>query len=113
MTIDLFKSDNQILWELGIRLKKTRIRSGQTQAQLAENSGVAKTTIERAEKGESIQFLNVVKIFRSLNMLGAFGVLLPSTDKTPLEYLKGESLPKRVHVKKTKPIVSFKWGDEK
>ena len=112
MKIDLFKSDEQILRELGLRLRMARVRSGLTQAQLAENSGVAKTTVERAEKGESIQLLNVVKIFRSLNLLGSLEALLPSADRTPLEYLDEKTLPKRAHVQKAVPPSSFKWGDE-
>ena len=112
MKIDLFKSDEQILQELGARLRKARIRSGQTQAQLAENSGVAKTTVERAEKGQSIQFLNIVKVLRALNMVGSLEVLLPSADKTPLEYLNENTTPKRVHLQKTVPSTHFTWGDE-
>ena len=112
MKISLFENDDQILKELGSRLKMARIRSGQTQAQMAENSGVAKTTVERAEKGESIQFLNIIKMLRSLNFLSGLETMLPSAEKTPLELLNGTAAPKRVHPRTAKPVSRFKWGDE-
>ena len=112
MQIDLFVSDVGILSELGARLKTARIRAGLTQAQLAEDSGVAKTTVERAENGGSVQLLNIVKILRTLNALGGLELLLPSTENTPMENLNASSRPKRVRVHIPKKTVSFKWGDE-
>ena len=112
MKINLFESNEQILKELGDRIRMARIRSGQTQAQMAENSGVAKTTVERAEKGESIQLLNVIKMLRSLNYIGGLEMILPSAEKTPLELLDGKPTPRRVHSRTAKPVPHFKWGDE-
>ncbi len=114
MEIDYFTSDFNILVELGKRIKTARIRAEKTQEQLAKESGVAKSTIERAEKGESVQFLNVVKILRALNLLQNLETLLPSSQMTPIEYVEETPLPSRVRFsKKTANTKStFKWGDE-
>ena len=110
-----FKADSQILSELGSRLKIARIRAGLSQSELAKNSGVAKSTIERAEKGESIQLTNFIKLLRALNLLSGLETLLPSTEKTPMEYLQSseQELPKRVHKQKQENKGGFVWGDEK
>ena len=113
MKIDVFKSNEQILEELGTRLRVARIRSGQTQAQLAKASGVSKTTVERAERGESVQLLNIVKLLRSLRLLGGLEVLVPPAEKTPLEYLEKIFVPQRVRPRKGVSQSSFVWGDEK
>ena len=114
MKVDAFCSDEKILTEIGERLKAERIRSGYTQATLAEESGVAKSTIERLEKGESVQFLNLIKILRALNRISYLDLLLPSKEKTPMEYVNSpaEADRKRFRVSEKKRDYTFKWGDE-
>lgn len=113
MRITAFLDDEKIILELGERIKAARIRASKTQAQLALESGVAKSTIERAEKGESIQLLNIVKIMRALNCISNLETILPSTELSPLEYANEKSLPLRVRSPSPKYSGSFKWGDEK
>lgn len=99
MQISNIYNDEEILRELGSRIKAERIRQKMTQAQLALNSGVGKSTIERAESGESIQFLNIVKILRTLHQLPALDMLLPSAEMTPMQYLysKTQKQPQRYY----------------
>ena len=114
MQIDGLLSDEQILTELGERLKVARIRAGLSQAHLSQTSGVAKSTIERAEKGVSIQLVNLIKLFRALSALNGLEALLPAAEKTPLEYLASAEtdLPRRVHKRKLHTDGDFVWGDE-
>lgn len=119
MKISSFTSNSKILTELGERLKTARIRAGFTQKSLSESSGVAKSTIERAEKGESIQVLNLIKILRTLNMLSALDSLLPDTAPSPMEYLISEkqvSYGKRKRASKKRSAAEnspFIWGEDK
>ena len=112
--VDAFCSDEKILMEMGERLRAERIRSGVTQAKLAEESGVAKSTVERMEKGESVQFLNLIKILRALNRVSYLDLLLPSKEKTPMEYVNSpaEADRKRVRISEKHKEYTFKWGDE-
>ncbi len=115
MKMTLTSTDDQLLKEFGERIKANRIRSGFTQEELAKQSGVAKRTIERAEKGESIQFLNVIKLLRALGHLDSLEVLLPSLEKTPFEYIKSPAVEKRQryrHVAEKEPEYGFKWGED-
>ena len=122
MKIDVFYSDEEILKELGERIKAERIRQKMTQGQLAVNSGVGKSTIERAEAGESIQFLNVIKVLRTLHQIPALDGLLPSSEMTPMQYLYSKNQKKteryRSVAKKTSPYGTtpqngFVWEEDK
>ena len=115
MNMNAVCTDEQLMKEFGERIKANRIRSGFTQEELARQSGVAKRTIERAEKGESIQLLNVIKLLRALGHLDSLEVLLPSLEKTPFEYIKSPKAKKRQryrHVAEKKPDYGFKWGED-
>ena len=122
MMINNLSSDKQILKELGERIKTARIRAKLTQAELSSESGVGKSTLERAEQGESIQLLNLIKIMRSLNLLSQLDALLPVYEISPMEYLKlsdkkeSYSAPKRVYKKRNSNDSSdsqFIWGEDK
>ena len=113
MRIDLFANDQQILAELGERLRRARIRAELTQDALADSCGLAKSAVERAEKGENIRLLTLVKIMRTLNCVGALEGLLPEAEATPLEILRHSEQRKRVKAKTAAKNSGFKWGDEK
>lgn len=127
MRISGFETNERILAELGTRLKSERIRQRLKQEDLAERSGVGKSTVERLEKGESVQFLNLIKIMRVLNLLNSIEVLLPSAEMSPMEYLyaKAQKRPGRVRAsavadsgavdaaKKTAGQSAFVWNEDK
>lgn len=116
MRIGVLCSDEQILIELGERLKAERIRSGFTQEELSVQSGVSKRTIERFENGESVQFVNLIKIFRVLRRLDLLDTILPSFEKTPFEYIDLPQTEKKQRVRNLSVADNtsgFKWGDEK
>lgn len=126
MKLTEFHTDEQILQELGTRLKTERIRQKMTQETFAKNCGVAKSTVERFEKGESVQLANLLKMLRTLHQLSGIELLLPITEPSPMEYLyaKNPKEPERYRevrektpeygnsfsVKDTK---NFIWGEDK
>lgn len=83
-----FHSDEQILAELGARLARARLDRQLTQADLAEQAGVSKRTLERLEAGDSTQLLTLVRVLRVLGLLSALDGALPETQIRPLEMLK-------------------------
>lgn len=88
MNINDTLTDDAILAELGERLARLRIARGLTQAQLAEEAGVGKRTVERAEAGHSVQLITLVRLLRVLDLMGALDRLLPEPGPTPMERLK-------------------------
>lgn len=122
MRIDSLSSDIQILKEVGERLKTARLRAKMTQAELSSASGVGKSTIERAEQGEGIQLLNLIKIMRSLDALPQLDTVFPLYELSPMDYLaisdkkSAFAQVKRVYKKRKGSSSSdsdFVWGEDK
>ena len=64
MKIEPLLTDEAILSEIGHRLIKRRIELGYTQANLADQAGMAKRTVERIEAGKPTQMTNIIRILR-------------------------------------------------
>lgn len=117
MKISKELSDLQILVELGKRIKACRIRKSYTQGELAVLAGVSKGTVANAETGESIQFGNLLKILRELDLLNALEVLLPASETSPMELIYSKSEKQRQRVRKNsgsqeKNSSGWKWGED-
>jgi DNA-binding XRE family transcriptional regulator len=50
-------------------LKEVRLNATITQVQLVKEAGITRPTLERAEAGLPIRYINAVKIVRALNKL--------------------------------------------
>lgn len=81
-------SDEAILAELGERISQCRVNAQLTQAQLAEQAGVSKRTIERIESGQSAQMSSMIRVFRVLDLLVGLDQLVPDTGPRPMDLLK-------------------------
>ena len=126
MKLTEFHTDEQILQELGTRLKTERIRQKMTQETFAKNCGVAKSTVERFEKGESVQIANLLKMLRTLHQLSGIELLLPVIEPSPMEYLYAknpkeperyrevrEKTPEYGNSSSVKNTENFIWGEDK
>ena len=100
---------------LGENIKKQRIASALTQAQLAQKAGVSKRTVERIENGASIQLSNFLAILRTLGILHNLELLFPNVEVTPYQYIERQNQKKpaeRVRSRQHGDTTPFKWGDE-
>ena len=107
-------TDEAILEHVGDRVRQLRLRRDITQDQLAKDSGVGKSTIERFEKGHSIQLNSFIRILRSVGKLDELIGLIPDQTASPMEMLMREQPTKyrASKVKKEKNPSAWKWGDE-
>lgn len=64
------KSDMEYLSQIGEFLKEARLELDLTQNTVAERAGVDRTTLIKAEKGDSINLLSLIQILRALGKLG-------------------------------------------
>ncbi len=80
-------TDATIAQILGERIERYRIEAGLTQAELAEQAGIGKRTLERVEGGRGGELVTLVRILRALKALEGFDRLLPELPPSPIEQL--------------------------
>jgi transcriptional regulator with XRE-family HTH domain len=115
MKFDNLLTDAIVLQEIGSRLKRKRVDAGLTQAQLAEQAGIAKRTVERLESGNGTDSLALVRVLRALKIVENLESLLPDTPQSPITLLKTRGR-ERTRVRATRAQetsqgeTSWKWG---
>jgi len=105
------------LSELGRRLARVRLERNLTQAQLAEQAGVSKSTVERLESGSvATQLSGFIRVCRVLDVIERFEMLVPEPVLSPIEQLRlggrkrrRASATRRVKASSKK----WQWGDER
>ena len=90
MRISHQSTDLAVLAEWGERLSRSRLDRNFTQAQLAAEAGVSKRTVERLEKGESVQLTSFVRILRALGLSDRFELLVPEPEASPIARLESK-----------------------
>lgn len=81
-------TDEAALRELGNRLMKRRLELNLTQAEVAEEAGIGKRTLERIEAGASTQLTNFIRLLRALDLYDRLDLLIPSTAPSPITLLE-------------------------
>jgi transcriptional regulator with XRE-family HTH domain len=119
MRLTLELTDAVILAELGKRLERRRIDAALTQAQLAEQAGISKRTLERIESGTSTDFAMLIRALRALGEIEGLESLIPDLPHSPLTLLKQHGhVRKRAYqprgksgrVAEREPPGPWKWG---
>jgi transcriptional regulator with XRE-family HTH domain len=99
MHFDELMTDDAVLAELGRRLARHRVERNWTQADLAAQAGLGQATVQRAERGESVQGTSLVKLLRALGLLGGLDVAVPESIALPIAQLERERRPLRRRVR--------------
>ncbi len=81
-------TDDAVLSELGARIAARRLELERTQAQVAEQAGIAKRTLERIEAGQTSQLVTLIRVLRVLDCAGGLDGLLPEPGARPMDLLK-------------------------
>ncbi|MCQ2578257.1 MAG: helix-turn-helix domain-containing protein [Treponema sp.] len=97
-----FSSNEIICQEMGKRIKDYRISMNLTQAQLAENCGIPKRTVERIESGENKSIDNFLAVLRALNLLGKIDFLIPEQELRPTDIVFNKPVRLRASSKSNK-----------
>jgi transcriptional regulator with XRE-family HTH domain len=119
MNISTDLTDAALLREIGERLERRRIDADFTQAQLAEEAGISKRTVERIEAGHSTDFVMLLRVLRVLKLLEGLDQLIPDQPQSPLTLLKSRGRDrKRVRTSPSpegapefKPAAPWKWRE--
>ena len=116
MKISPVLSDDTVLAELGRRLAQRRLAFRLSQAELAEQAGVGKRTVERIEAGQSAQLTTLIRVLRVLELMPALDAMIPTETVRPMTLLKhGGKLPQRVrkrdNEKKAPAAQTWSWDE--
>jgi len=88
MKISTLLADDAILAEIGKRFARRRLDLQFTQANVAEQAGVAKRTVERIEAGASAQMSSMIRILRVLELFPGLDRMIPEAGPRPMDLLK-------------------------
>jgi transcriptional regulator with XRE-family HTH domain len=115
MELSKHVSAETVLSELGGRLARIRLDRNLTQAELAEQAGVSKRTVERLESGAAAtQLSGFLRVCRALGLLERFDALVPEAQPSPIAQLKLRGKQRRrASSGKTPhpPVRKWTWGD--
>ena len=89
------KTDNEILRELGARLRAYRLQRNLPVEVIADRTGLSRNTVMNAESGKNPRLDTVVRILRVLGRLEALDAFLPATTISPLELISRGPRPRR------------------
>jgi transcriptional regulator with XRE-family HTH domain len=111
MKITKQATDDAVLAELGGRLARIRVERNLTQAQLAEQAGISKRTVERLESGAvATQLSGFIRVCRVLDVLDRFDILIAEPVASPVAQLKLRGKQRqRAYTSKTKRPAAKKW----
>jgi transcriptional regulator with XRE-family HTH domain len=118
MQLEELLTDAAVLAELGRRLTRQRLERNWTQAELAAEAGLGQATVQRAERGESVQMTSMIKLLRTLGLLGALDAAVPESIILPIAQLEREQRRVRRrasghgHPPAASGEESWTWGDE-
>src|SRR5271165_1420573 len=122
MHLDEIMTDAAVLAELGRRLERRRLERNWTQAEMAAEAGVGQATVQRAERGESVQMTSMIKLLRALELLAGLDVAVPESIDLPIAQLEREQRKRRRRARGRRggsggaSVASveepWRWGDE-
>jgi len=108
-------TDTAIMTELGLRMARIRLEMNLTQAQLAQQAGVSKRTVERLESsGVATQLSGFIRVCRVLQLIERLETLIPEPLPSPVAQLK---LKGRIRKRASAPRIAnpspekWKWAD--
>lgn len=108
------RTEAQLLELFSGRLQRSRLARGWSQAELALQAGVSKRTVERLERGASVQLGNWLRVLQALDLVDLLEDLMPSQEPGPMEQLrhperKRQRAPRQQEETAKEP---WRWGDE-
>ena len=112
MQITQLNSNNEIMKEVGQRLRDVRIAFPLTRAELAAKSGVSERTIANLESGRDVTFGNIVNVMRALSLTGNLDTLVPEQGARPSDLVSMGKKRQRAASAKKGRATTWVWGDE-
>ena len=116
MKINYFYSTEEILTELGRRIKEARIAMTITQKEMSERTNLSQRTISNLENGKDVSFTTVIEVLRVLGKLPSLDIMISEQTLRPSDIAALGKTRERVRKKENNNTVdtgSWKWRDDK
>ena len=105
-------SSEAIETALSRRIEDIRLSRNLTQAQLADQAGVSRSTITRlVQNGKGISLDSFIRIMQALQLDDHLQTLLPDPGISPLEQLETDGRKRQRARKKKKATKQWTWND--
>ena len=108
----LTSSSTAIASTLCKRLEEIRLSKNISQAQLAKQAGVSRSTMTRIADGKSISLDSFVRVIKALGLADHVSALLPDPTVRPVELVKHKGQHRQRASGKRKQAEPWSWGDE-
>ena len=95
-----WRSDSEILSQIGDKIKEWRLEANISQKQLAQKSGISLFTEQQMEYGCNSSLANLLRVLRTLDRLGLFALFFESRQISPIEYDRMSKHPERQRASK-------------
>ncbi len=83
-------SDDRILKQIGTFVKYYRMEQNKTQAMLAKDAGISRSTLSLLERGETVTVATLIRVLRVLGQLQIIDGFIISSQRSPLQLVKEE-----------------------
>jgi len=112
-TIDFhIASSEAIIEALGTRLDEIRLNRNISQADLAREAGVSRSTLTRLSAGKPVSLDSFVRVMRALGLSDHLAALLPDPGVRPVDRVRLGGSERRRASGKRMPPSGWNWGDE-
>lgn len=105
-------SSGAILKALFDRLEEIRLSRNISQAALAREAGVSRSTITRLARGENISVDSFVRIMQALGLTDNLAAMLPNPTIRPVERVRLAGSERLRASSKRQPVSEWTWGDD-
>ncbi len=105
-------SSDAIINALFERIEEIRLSRNISQAALAKEAGVSRSTITRLARGQSISVDSFVRILQALGLADHLAALLPNPNVRPVERIQLDGAERRRASSKQKRAGNWTWKDD-
>ncbi len=88
-------TDDEILHELGERLRAYRLQQNLTVAEVAERAGLNPNTVVNAEAGKNSRLTTILRLLRVYGRIEATNAFLPPPQVSPLQLARRKGRPRQ------------------
>ena len=94
------------------RLEEIRLSKNISQAEVAREAGISRSTVTRIADGQSISLDSFIRVAKALGLADHLAAFLPDPEVRPVELVSHEGQHRRRASGKRKPPEPWSWGGE-